>query len=236
MSRLIRIIGVGVLAALGSLTLSAEEDLSRPQWWPSPWGAEDQLGAANRLGPDKVLQAAKLITEGAVFDMGRVFEDDMPLFTLTPHHREYALFTPGAPMYGPLGGNGLFWNEDYISGHLGQDGTQFDALAHMGTARGATSDLNNVRYYNGFSHADIGSAHGFSKLGVEQVPPIFTPGILLDIRGLKGRRLERSEEITVADLKAAHGIEFFSLGGGIGIIYQDSLASGNAVSSLPSHQ
>ena len=69
MSRLIRIIGVGVLAALGSLTLSADEDLSRPQWWPSPWGAEDQLGAANRLGPDKVLQAAKLITEGAVFDM-----------------------------------------------------------------------------------------------------------------------------------------------------------------------
>jgi len=29
-----------------------------------------------------------------------------------------------------------------------------------------------------------------------------------------------------ADLKAKHGIEFFSIGGGIGIVYEDSLASG----------
>jgi len=32
----------------------------------------------------------------------------------------------------------------------------------------------------------------------------------------------------VSELKAAHGIEFFSIGGGIGIIYRDSLASGHS--------
>ena len=31
-----------------------------------------------------------------------------------------------------------------------------------------------------------------------------------------------------AELRDAHGIEFFSIGGGIGIVYRDSLASGNA--------
>ncbi|WP_404424417.1 diaminopimelate decarboxylase [Nibricoccus sp. IMCC34717] len=32
----------------------------------------------------------------------------------------------------------------------------------------------------------------------------------------------------VADLKARHGIQYFSVGGGIGIVYQDALASGQA--------
>ena len=32
----------------------------------------------------------------------------------------------------------------------------------------------------------------------------------------------------VTELKARHGIEFWSIGGGIGIIYQESLKSGNA--------
>jgi diaminopimelate decarboxylase len=40
--------------------------------------------------------------------------------------------------------------------------------------------------------------------------------------------VEATEKIgpLAADLKAAYGIEFFSIGGGIGIVYQDSLASG----------
>ena len=28
------------------------------KWWPSEWGADDQLGALNRLSPEKVLAAA----------------------------------------------------------------------------------------------------------------------------------------------------------------------------------
>ena len=184
--------------------VAGEESLERAQWWPSEWGPDDQLGAANRLGPDKVLQAAQLITSGHVYDMGRVFEDTMPLFTLGPHHRKYSLFTPGAPLGGPMGKNQLFWNEDYICGHLAQDGTQFDSLAHMGTAVGDPSDLNNLRYYNGLTHAEIGGdGHGLEKLGTENVPPFFTRGILLDFRGLKGRALERSEEISVDDIQAA---------------------------------
>ncbi len=181
---------------------AAGEPETRP-WWPSVWGADDQIGAANRLAPVKALEAAALITSGAVYDMGRVFEDGMPLFALTPHHRKYTLFTFGVPHLGPMGSNALLWNEDYISGHLAQSGSQFDALAHMATALGDPSDLSSIRYYNGLQHSEIGGDHGFSKLGVERVPPFFTPGLLLDLRGLRGRRLERSEEISVDDLRAA---------------------------------
>jgi len=173
------------------------------KWWPSEWGQEDQLGALNRLTPAKVLEAVQLIQKGVVYDMTHVFEEDMPLFDLTPGARKYTLSVPGAPSWGPLGENRLVWNEDYISGHLGQDGTQFDSLAHMGTVLGAPGDLNAIHYYNGWSHAEIGTGRGFTKLGVEKTTPIFTRGILIDVAAYKGRMLERSEEISVADLQGA---------------------------------
>ena len=196
-----------LLLTLGSATVAYAEDApadyQRPQWWPSPWGADDQRGALNRLGPPQVLAAARLITEGNIYDMGRVFEEDMPLFELTPQNRKYTLSVPGAPTWGPLGKNALAWNEDHIAGHLTQDGTQFDALAHMATVVGDARNLNDIRYYNGHSHAEIGGGRGFSKLGVEQVTPIFSRGILIDVAGARGRMYECKEEVTIADLEAA---------------------------------
>jgi kynurenine formamidase len=177
-------------------------DYVRERWWPSEWGPDDQLGALNRLQPAKVLEAARLIERGIVYDMAHVVEEDMPLFDLTPGARHYTLTIPGAPSWGPLGENRLAWNEDYVAGHLTQNGTQFDALAHMGTVVGEPGDLRAIRYYNGWTHAEIGGGRGFTKLGVEHTVPIFTRGILVDVAALKGRMLERSEEITVADLLA----------------------------------
>lgn len=199
----LHLLAIAILAV--PICLNAEEasQYVREVWWPSEWGKDDELGALNRLTPAKVLEAAQLIERGIVYDMTRVFEEEMPLFDLTPGARKYTLSIPGAPTWGPLGENKLAWNEDYISGHLSQDGTQFDALAHMGTVRGAPGDLNGIHYYNGWTHAEIGGGRGFTKLGVEKTTPIFTRGILVDVAGYKGRMLERSEEISVADLLAA---------------------------------
>jgi kynurenine formamidase len=173
------------------------------RWWPSEWGADDQLGALNRLDATKVLQAASMIKQGTIYDMTRVYSEDMPLFNLTPGTRKFTISIPGAPSWGPLGKNKLVWNEEFISGHLGQDGTQFDALCHMGTVLGKPGDLNGIRYYNGHTHADIGGGRGFTKLGVEQVTPIFTRGVLIDVAGYKGRMMEVSEEFSLKDIKAA---------------------------------
>lgn len=192
-----------LILALSVMHNAVADDYLPSKWWPSPYGADDELGALNRLNAAKTLAAAQLITTGKTYDMGRVFEEEMPLFSLTPKPRKYTLTVPGAPSWGPLGENKLLWNEDHISGHLTQDGTQFDALAHMGTDLGPGGDLNKIHYYNGHSHADIGSGRGFSKLGVEKVSPIFTRGILLDIAALRGRTMECSEEVTIADLEAA---------------------------------
>ena len=117
--------------AIATEANAGKENYLPSKWWPSQWGASDQRGALNRLTPEKTLAAAALITSGAIYDMGRVFEEEMPLFALTPQRRKYTLSVPGAPSWGPLGENKLVWNEDHISGHLSQDGTQFDALSHM---------------------------------------------------------------------------------------------------------
>jgi kynurenine formamidase len=193
---------VGALLVLAACAAQAG-DYERKQWWPSEWGADDQLGALNRLTPAKVLEAVQLISTGTIYDMTFVYEESMPLFSLTPQHRKYTLIVPGGPTSPVTGDNKLFWNEDYISGHITQDGTQFDALSHMGTRFGKPGDNNEMRYYNGLTHAEIADGRGFLKLGVEHVTPIFTRGILVDVAGYKGRMLERSEEVSVADLQGA---------------------------------
>jgi kynurenine formamidase len=192
-----------ILILVGGADAAGAADYARKPWWPSEWGPSDQVGALNRVTPAKVLEAAKLITTGAIYDMAHVFEESMPLFNLTPYHRKYTLLVPGGPTYGATGENKLFWNEDYVSGHITQDGTQFDGLCHMGTQMGRPGDNSELRYYNGLTQADIGDGRGCKKLGVEHVPPIFTRGLLIDIAGYKGRMLERSEEISVDDLKGA---------------------------------
>ena len=45
-----------------------------PKWWPSEWGADDQRGAANRLTPERVRNASRLVREGRVYSLGRPYE------------------------------------------------------------------------------------------------------------------------------------------------------------------
>lgn len=188
-------------------TATAQDSLERAKWWPSEFGAEDQKGAANRLGPKKVLAATKLIKKGEIIDLTRTYEFDMPLFALTPPGRKYLHVVMagdgGGPSYGPLGENQLAWNDEFIGGNLTQSGTQFDSLAHMGTNYRNEQGELEIRYYNGFRHADIASSQGYKKLGSEHVPPFFTRGILIDIKGYLGRAMTVGEEITVDQIKGA---------------------------------
>jgi len=140
----------------------------------------------------------KLITAGKVYRLGRVYEPGMPMRGL----RNYKLVIPSFPTAGPFAKNRLIFNEEFVTGEIGQVGTQFDGLGHIGVLVGADGDLNGMRFYNGFTGADLVSASGLKKLGVEKVKPFFTRGILLDMAGYKGRMLNHGEEITVADVRA----------------------------------
>lgn len=59
---------ISLFASFGAVGISGAahaqakpESLQREKWWPSEHGADDQLGAANQLTPQKVLEASSLI-------------------------------------------------------------------------------------------------------------------------------------------------------------------------------
>ena len=91
------------------------------------------------------------------------------------------------------------YNDEMFSGEIGQVGSQFDGLGHIGILIG-----NQTRYYNGLTQDQVGGGYGLKKLGVHNVKPFFTRGILLDILALKGgERLPIGYVITVDDIKQA---------------------------------
>src|SRR5690606_41687127 len=45
---------------------------------PTPWGPQDQIGAANRMTPERGLEPAKLVTEGKAYSLGSVIDRETP--------------------------------------------------------------------------------------------------------------------------------------------------------------
>ena len=82
------------LCAMTSGTAWAENDQPLSEnWAPSEWGAEDRAGSVNRTTPDMVLSAAKLIKQGKVATLGKVYQYDAPTFS----QRSWKLVIPGLP-------------------------------------------------------------------------------------------------------------------------------------------
>ena len=178
-----------IFVCLLVVTLIACASVAQENWYPSRWGAEDQRGAANRITPAKVLEAKNLIVRGQTYQMGRVYEAGMPMFGT----RHYSLRIP--KVFGPNGTNEAYYHDEIISGELGQIGTQFDGLGHIGVG-----DL----FYNGNRGSDFAKAEGLSKLGIENVGPLVTRGVLVDVAAYQGRpMLDGGYEVTLADLEGA---------------------------------
>jgi kynurenine formamidase len=177
-----------------------------PAWWPSEWGAGDERGAANRLTPVRVVAASRLIQKGKVYSLGRVYEHGMPL----PGKRHFSLTIPGRPTGGPDGQNKGVYNEEMVSGELGQVGTQLDGLGHVGVRM-----RGDDYFYNGFRLSEFGKAHGLEKLGIEKVGVFFTRGVLIDVAGFRNvPRMLAGQLITVKDLEGALKAQRTSVGEG----------------------
>ena len=184
----------GILAAGAVLVLGVAASVARGQggqanWYPSKWGAADQRGAANRITPAKVMEARDMIKQGRIYQLGHVYEAGMPMYGT----RHYSIRIPRE--FAMPGRNQAVYHDEIISGELGQIGTQFDGLGHLGIG-----DL----FYNGNRRSEFAQAEGLTKLGIENVGAIVTRGVLIDVAKFKGvTQMVGGYEITVADLKGA---------------------------------
>ena len=180
------------------IVVSTVASASQAQTWqpptdaarcPSRWGVNDQRGSGNHMNPANVLRATKLIRTGEVIELGQVLSPTMPFFGT----RRFEVHTKRTFMNPQSNRRGS--NEEYITGEIGQVGTQFDGFAHQ---------TIGDSLYNCFKLDAIATRNGFEKLGVEQVGALMTRGVLIDIAGLKGvEMLPDSYEITVTDIEQA---------------------------------
>jgi kynurenine formamidase len=164
------------------------------KFWPSEFGPDDQRGAANRITPAKVASAARLISKGEIFQLGRLYEQGMPI----PGKRHFSLTIPGLPTNPPIGTNNAVSNDELVSGEIGQVGTQFDGLGHVGVRMDGQD-----YFYNGNKLSEFGDTYGLKRLGVENAGVFFTRGLLLDVCALRGQdRLPPGYVISPEDLAA----------------------------------
>ncbi len=171
---------------------------------PSKWGADDERGAANLMGPDAVLRATKLIRQGKVFELGKELNTTIPFVGERRFSMQLKRTSNAAAS------NKQRSNEEIVTTEIGQVGTQFDALNHQGIGE---------LLYNCFKNDEIATRNGFTKLGIEKVGAIFTRGVLIDIAAFKGvDMLAIDYEITVQDLQDAMAKQGVTLGQGDAVL------------------
>src|SRR5262245_39559436 len=188
-SNLAALASVLLTAVVVSQPASAQDWISPEKRCPSPYGADDERGAANLQTPQSVLAAARLIREGKIYELGKILDRTIPM---SPG-RSFALNLQRTS--GPNGRNQQGGNEETVFTELGQMGTQFDGLAHQQLG---------PHLYNCVEAEKVARRSGFTKLGVEKAGSFFARGVLLDIAALKGvDMLPDDYMITVADLEAA---------------------------------
>jgi kynurenine formamidase len=194
---------IAALALLFGLAVTAGEAQNREKgpWWPHPiWGAGDQAGSSNWITPEKVLESVKLVTTGKVYELGQVYERGMPLFG----ERTYSIFIPGSPTYEDIGRNRAVFHDELLVAEIGQVGTQFDGPGHVGTRMKMADGSEQDVFYNGYTREEMHDPYGLLKLGIENVKPIVTRGILIDVVGYKDVDvLESAYEVTVSDVRGA---------------------------------
>ena len=159
---------LGLIAAVG-LAWSAMA-AAQANWFPSKFGANDEIGAANYLTPAGVLQAAQLVKTGKVYSLGITVSTTTPAFP--PRTCSLYIVQPGQTgSAAGLGPTQTTYNDDILNCWTGI-GTQLDGLGHIGIGD---------RYYNGLKWGEFATMGGLKKLGIEKIPPMVARGVLLDM-------------------------------------------------------
>lgn len=199
--------GYIVNLARTSLSLAlivASSAVSADECVPSPWGADDQIGAANRATPERTGAAAKLVKKGISHPLGIVIEPGMPAYP--PRYTQLQVVQPNQQFNADLG---VGWeassNDDVLQMWLGT-GPQLDGLGHMGEAG---------EFYNCNQGKDFSIITGLTKLDISGIPPMVGRGVMIDIAKQMGvDSLQAGQPITSDDIKAAMKSQGVTVGEG----------------------
>jgi len=165
-------------AATGAATGAATAADTAVACTPSKWGADDQIGSANLVTPERVLAATQLVRQGRSQPLGYVIDDSTPAFA--PRGLSLQVVQPnqqGGRRLSEFGYEGVY-NDDLAQLWFGI-GSQLDGLGHLG---------EDGLYYNCNHDKDFAALTGLTRLGVHQVPPLIGRGVVIDMARHFGER------------------------------------------------
>ena len=174
----------------------------------SKWGEGDELGNANLLTKELVLEASDLIKTGKVYSLGLVIDQNTPAYP--PRSLSLSVVQP-TQQFGKLGLPNATYNDDMFHGWLGL-GSQIDGLGHIGGT--------DAIFYNCHDGKEFSETTGLTKLGIEKIPPIVTRGVLVDMaKFFKKDFLEAGETFDVEDVIEALEIQDVTIEEGDVVIF-----------------
>lgn len=196
---------IAVWLSVLSLGAMADECL------PSEWGAADQIGAANRITPERTIAAAALIKKGASHPLGIVITPGMPAYP--PRTTQLQVVQPdlhfrseGSYKYGWK----VSTNDDLVQMWLGT-GPQIDGLGHLG---------EDGEFYNCHRGEDFSPITGLTKLDISQIPPLVARGVLINLAAHFGvDHLAAAQPVSSADIQAAMTAQGISVGEGDVVLF-----------------
>jgi kynurenine formamidase len=151
-------------------------------------GEKPPYGALSRIDDAAVRAALAIARRGQVFDLG------LELNTRIPHNPDFVRFSLAFTQT-PEGTGAISpfqYSAEAIFGAL-HIGTHIDSLIHV---------QKDGRIFGGDLASDSRNDRGWTRYGIETVPPILGRAVILDIPRLKGlNRLPDRYEVTVEDLK-----------------------------------
>jgi len=134
----------------------------------------DARGMLRHVSEAKRLQALALVRKGRLYDLGRVLDENAPVFPGRYFRQTLVTTAHHANAASPVGDNDVNWITEVFTSTT-QLGTHLDSLGHL---------QMGGRGYGGLTVSELASPSGLTSLGAETIPQIVTRGFLVDVAPL----------------------------------------------------
>ena len=162
------------------------------------WGADDERGALNLIGPEAVRRGMAAVHTGEPVSLGLpIIPGKGPLASMRAPMQHFMLRDGGDYAAGLPERGGIGWADDSILVAC-HGTTHLDALAHV---------WRDGQMWNGFPASSV-TSRGAARCGIEKVGPVVTRGLFLDFAD-SGPGLAPAEAISadqLADAVTAAGL------------------------------
>lgn len=155
------------------------------------WGPDDQAGALNLVTPELTRRAVGLVRDGRTLSLAQPLGPATASSGHRPRPARFMNRSAGDYAHGARTPGGFKFAEDTVQFST-HSGTHVDALSHAWAGE---------QLYNGHSEASTRTTRGAQRCGAEQLVPVVTRGILIDLVRARGGFLEPSTPVGVAELE-----------------------------------